>query len=59
MYIFSGWNNLKDILRALDDDHVRKFGKRKFVTSHYQCLQGYRKENIFKKRLHFTVQGFE
>ena len=50
MYVFSGWNNLKDILNALDDlgfitvNHViwkYQFGvvtKRKFVTSHYHCL---------------------
>ena len=50
MYVFSGWNNLKDILSALDDvgfttiNHViwkYQFGvvtKKKFVTSHYHCL---------------------
>jgi site-specific DNA-methyltransferase (adenine-specific) len=50
MYVFSGWNNLKDILCALDDtgfitvNHLiwkYQFGvvtKRKFVTSHYHCL---------------------
>ena len=50
MYVFSGWNNLKDVLRALDDvgfvtvNHIiwkYQFGvvtKRKFVTSHYHCL---------------------
>ncbi len=50
MYVFSGWNNLKDILKALDDvgfitiNHIiwkYQFGvvtKRKFVTSHYHCL---------------------
>ena len=50
MYIFSGWNNLKDILIAIDDvglttiNHIiwkYQFGvvtKNKFVTSHYQCL---------------------
>ena len=50
MYIFSGWNNLKDILSALDDvgfvtvNHViwkYQFGvvtKKKYVTSHYHCL---------------------
>jgi len=50
MYVFSGWNNLKDILTALDDvgfitiNHViwkYQFGvvtKNKFVTSHYHCL---------------------
>jgi len=50
MYVFSGWNNLKDILNALDDvgfkivNHIiwkYQFGvvtKKKFVTSHYHCL---------------------
>ncbi|MDW8104916.1 MAG: site-specific DNA-methyltransferase [Armatimonadota bacterium] len=50
MYVFSGWNNLKDILNALDEvgfitvNHIiwkYQFGvctKRRFVTSHYHCL---------------------
>lgn len=50
MYVFSGWNRLKDILQALDDagfitvNHLiwkYQFGvvtRRKFVTSHYHCL---------------------
>lgn len=50
MYVFSGWNNLKDILIALDEleffvvNHIiwkYQFGvftKRKYVTSHYHCL---------------------
>jgi site-specific DNA-methyltransferase (adenine-specific) len=50
MFVFSGWNNLKDILNALDNagfitvNHIiwkYQFGvvcKRKFVTSHYHCL---------------------
>lgn len=50
MYVFSGWNNLKDILIALDGagfitvNHIvwkYQFGvvtTRKFVTSHYHCL---------------------
>jgi site-specific DNA-methyltransferase (adenine-specific) len=50
MYVFSGWNNLKDILMALDTigfttiNHIiwkYQFGvvtKNKFVTSHYHCL---------------------
>ena len=50
MYVFSGWNNLADILRALDQvgfvtvNHIiwkYQFGvvtKRRFVTSHYHCL---------------------
>lgn len=50
MYVFSGWNNLRDILNALDAvgfevvNHIiwkYQFGvytKRRFVTSHYHCL---------------------
>lgn len=50
MYVFSGWNNLNDILTALDTvgfitvNHIiwkYQFGvvtKRKFVTAHYHCL---------------------
>ncbi|MGI0004669.1 MAG: DNA-methyltransferase [Candidatus Nitrosotenuis sp.] len=50
MYVFSGWNNLKDILNALDDvgfvtvNHIiwkYQFGvvtKKKYVTSHYHCI---------------------
>ena len=50
MYVFSGWNNLKDILMAIDElgfitvNHIiwkYQFGvttKRKFVTAHYHCL---------------------
>lgn len=50
MYVFSGWNNLKDILTAIDDvgfvtiNHLiwkYQFGvvtRRRFVTSHYHCL---------------------
>jgi len=50
MFVFSGWNNLKDILVAADDlgfvtvNHIiwkYQFGvvcSRKFVTSHYHCL---------------------
>lgn len=49
MYVFSGWNNLKDILSALDEtgfhtiNHIiwkYQFGvvtKNRFVTSHYTC----------------------
>jgi len=49
-FIFSGWNNLKDILIAIDKcgfitvNHIiwkYQFGvvcKRRFVTSHYHCL---------------------
>jgi len=50
MYVFSGWNNLKDILIAINElgfvtvNHIiwkYQFGvvtKRRFVTSHYHCL---------------------
>jgi len=50
MFVFSGWNNLKDLLVAIDALHLTtvnhiiwkyQFGvvcKRKFVTSHYHCL---------------------
>ncbi len=50
MYIFSGWNHLKDILIAIDAcklttvNHLiwkYQFGvttRRKYVTSHYHCL---------------------
>lgn len=50
MYVFSGWNNLRDILNALKEtgfvtiNHIiwkYQFGvvtKTKFVTSHYHCL---------------------
>jgi len=50
MYVFSGWNNLRDILNALEEigfitvNHIiwkYQFGvvtQRKFVTSHYHCL---------------------
>lgn len=49
-YIFSGWNNLKDILIAIDDAGFKTlnhliwkyqfgvFTKKKFVTSHYHIL---------------------
>ena len=50
MYVFSGWNNLKDILNAINKvgfvtvNHIiwkYQFGvvtERKYVTSHYHCL---------------------
>jgi len=50
MYVFSGWNNLKDILNAIDSvgfttvNHIiwkYQFGvvtERRYVTSHYHCL---------------------
>lgn len=50
MYVFSGWNNLRDILNAIEEigfeivNHIiwkYQFGvftRRRFVTSHYHCL---------------------
>ncbi len=50
MYVFSGWNNLRDILNAIHEvgfitvNHIiwkYQFGvytRRRFVTSHYHCL---------------------
>lgn len=50
LFVFSGWNNLKDILLAAEEigfhqvNHIiwkYQFGvatKRRFVTSHYHCL---------------------
>lgn len=50
IFVFSGWNNLKDVLVAADElgfitvNHIvwkYQFGvscKRRFVTSHYHCL---------------------
>lgn len=67
MYVFSGWNNLKDILIALDEigfttiNHIiwkYQFGvvtKRKFVTSHYHCLYVCKNE---KKRRFFPFSRF-
>lgn len=60
MYVFSGWNNLKDILNTLDEmgfkviNHIiwkYQFGvvtKRKFVTSHYHCLYVCKNDKIRK-----------
>ena len=68
MYVFSGWNNLKDVLTALDDigfttvNHIiwkYQFGvvtTKKFVTSHYHCLYVC-KDN--KKRKFFPYSRFE
>jgi len=66
MYVFSGWNNLKDILNALDDvgfitiNHIiwkYQFGvvtKTKFVTSHYHCV--YVSKNNKKRRFYPFVR---
>ena len=68
MYVFSGWNNLKDILTALDDNNFTtinhiiwkyQFGvvtSKKFVTSHYHCLFVC-KDN--KKRRFFPYSRFK
>ena len=62
MYVFSGWNNLKDILSGLDAagfivvNHLiwkYQFGvvtKHRFVTSHYHCL--YACKNERKRRFY-------
>jgi len=67
MYVFSGWNNLKDILNSLDDvgfvtvNHIiwkYQFGvvtKRKFVTSHYHCIYVCKNE---KKRKFYPFTRF-
>ena len=68
MYVFSGWNNLKDILIALDANNFTtinhiiwkyQFGvvtSKKFVTSHYHCLFVC-KDN--KKRKFFPYSRFK
>lgn len=68
MYVFSGWNNLKDILNALDEvgfvtvNHIiwkYQFGvvtKKKFVTSHYHCLYVCKDD---KKRKFFPFARFD
>lgn len=67
MYVFSGWNNLKHILMAIDEiglltvNHIiwkYQFGvvtKRKFVTSHYHCLYVCKNE---KKRKFFPYSRY-
>jgi len=68
LYLFSGWNYLKDILNAADDlgfttvNHIiwkYQFGvvtKRKFVTSHYHCLLLCKND---RKRKFFPFARFE
>lgn len=68
MYVFSGWNNLKDILTAIDEvglktiNHIiwkYQFGvvtNRKFVTSHYHCLYVCKDD---KKRKFFPYVRFD
>lgn len=67
MYIFSGWNNLVDILNAIRDigfitiNHIiwkYQFGvvtSRKYVTSHYHCLYVCKDD---KKRKFFPYSRF-
>jgi len=67
MYVFSGWNNLKDILNAIDNvgfitvNHIiwkYQFGvvtERKYVTSHYHCLYVCKND---KKRKFFPYARF-
>jgi len=68
MYVFSGWNNLKDILTSLDNNgfttinHIiwkYQFGvvtSKKFVTSHYHCLFVCKDD---KKRKFFPFSRFK
>jgi site-specific DNA-methyltransferase (adenine-specific) len=67
MYVFSGWNNLRDILNAIEEtgftvvNHLiwkYQFGvvtKRKYVTSHYHCLYVCKDE---KERRFFPFSRF-
>ncbi len=67
MYVFSGWNNLRDILNALDEigfitvNHIiwkYQFGvvtRRRFITSHYHCLYVCKNE---QKRKFFPYARF-
>ena len=67
MYVFSGWNNLGDILNAIEEigfitvNHIiwkYQFGvvtNRKFVTSHYHCLYLCKND---KKRKFFPYERF-
>lgn len=68
IYVFSGWNNLKDILISLDTlnlitvNHIiwkYQFGvvtKRRFVSSHYHCIYACIND---KKRKFFPFSRFE
>jgi len=68
MFVLSGWNNLKDILVAIDNvgfitiNHIiwkYQFGvvcKRKFVTSHCHCLFVCKDD---RKRKFFTTARYE
>jgi len=68
MYVFSGWNNLRDILNAIEEvgfttvNHIiwkYQFGvvtNRKYVTSHYHCLLICKND---KKRIFFRIWYFK
>lgn len=68
MFVFSGWNNLKDILFAIDEigfitiNHIiwkYQFGvatQKRFVTSHYHCLYVCKDD---KKRKFFPYSRFD
>lgn len=68
MFVFSGWNNLRDILNALNDSKFTlvnhliwkyQFGvvtKNRFVTSHYHCLYACKDE---KERKFYRNSRFE
>jgi len=68
MYVFSGWNNLKDVLIAIDEigfvtiNHIiwkYQFGvvtKRRFVSSHYHCLYVCKND---KERKFFSYARYE
>jgi site-specific DNA-methyltransferase (adenine-specific) len=73
MYLFSGWNRLKDVLSALDDagfvtmNHLiwkYQFGvftRKKFVTSHYHILYAVKnpKDYTFHKVDHYPEDVWE
>jgi site-specific DNA-methyltransferase (adenine-specific) len=60
MYVFSGWNNLRDVLNALNVTNFQivnhiiwkyQFGvstRRRFVTSHYHCLYTCKNDRLRK-----------
>lgn len=68
MYVFSGWNNLRDILNAIAElkfitvNHIiwkYQFGvvtRKKFVTSHYHCLYVCKDE---KKKVFFPSARYD
>lgn len=67
MYVFSGWNNLRDVLNAIDETGLTvvnhliwkyQFGvvtRRRYVTSHYHCLYACKNE---KERKFFPFSRF-